>query len=123
MGEPRLRELVEIRTAQLNGSADTLLCHAHEAVRLGESSGRLAALSHWRDSPLFSGRERAALRLAEAIALLRDAPAISAARREAANRFDAGELAQLILACVAANACDRHQLAADYVAQPAQLRG
>lgn len=121
--EARLRELVEVRTAQLNGSVESLVRHAREAVTLGESSRRLAALSIWRESALFSDRERAALRLAEAFALLPDASALAAARREAASQFESGELAQLIFTCVAANGWDRLQLAADGVAHAARPRG
>jgi AhpD family alkylhydroperoxidase len=111
--EPRLRELVEIRTAQLNGCAASLVRHAREAVEAGESQHRLAAIAHWRPSLLFTERERAALELAEALALLPDGSSLAAAHRHAAAHFGADELAQVVFACVAANAWDRLQLAAD----------
>lgn len=108
--EPRLRELVEIRTALLNGAADNLLRHAREAVELGETQHRLAALSAWRRSGLFTTRERAALALAEALARPVDRDALAAARAEAARCFPPQELANVVFACVAANASDRLEL-------------
>jgi AhpD family alkylhydroperoxidase len=109
--DPQLRELVRVRTAQINGCADGLVEHAREALALGDTPQRLVALAQWRRSPLFSARERAALELAEALALLPGARAVAAARRYAANHFDERELAQLVFACVSANAWDRVALA------------
>ena len=108
--EPRLRELVEARTAQLNGCAESLARHAQEALELGESPRRLAALADWRRSSSFDRRERAALALADALAV--PAPeAVAGAREHAAEHFDEHEVAQLVFACVAANARDRLLLA------------
>lgn len=110
--EPRLRELVEVRAAQLDGCADSLLRHARDALALGETRERLAELARWRASPLFDDRERAALRLTEALVLLSGGDTVAAACREAAERFEARELAQLVFACVAATAWNRLELAA-----------
>ncbi|HEX5582921.1 carboxymuconolactone decarboxylase family protein [Gaiella sp.] len=108
--DPLLRELVEARTAELDGCAERLAVHAREALELGEAPHRLAALAGWRASPLFDDRERAALALAEAVALA-DRGALAAARDEAAEHFDEVELAQLLFACVAAGVWDRLELA------------
>ncbi|HEY1367720.1 MAG TPA: carboxymuconolactone decarboxylase family protein [Gaiellaceae bacterium] len=108
--DPRLRELVEVRTAQLHRCAARLARHAREALDLGEKQERLTGLSSWRRSLVFTGRERAALGLAEAI-VQADREAIATARRVAADHFDEHELAQLAFACVAANAWDRLELA------------
>jgi AhpD family alkylhydroperoxidase len=110
--EPRLRELVEVRTAQLNGASGNLLRHAREAIELGESPHRLAALAGWRDSPLFTEDERAALALAEALALTPAARTVGDAHIDAAEHFGPDELAQLGFACAVANAWDRLELAA-----------
>jgi len=109
--EPSLRELVRVRTAQLTGCATSLARHAGEAIELGESPRRLAVLSTWRRSSLFTDRERAALELAEAVALLPGGRAVASTGRRAASRFEERELAQLVFACVAANASDRLELA------------
>jgi AhpD family alkylhydroperoxidase len=109
--EPRLRELVEVRTAQLTGAPESLVRHAREALELGESQSRLAGLAGWRSSPRFSDDERAALGFAEALVLAADQRSIAEARNEAANQFSPAELAQLTFVCIAAAAWDRLELA------------
>jgi AhpD family alkylhydroperoxidase len=110
--EPLLRELVAVRIAQLNGASSSLTNHARAALELGESPSRLAALAHWRRSSLFADDERAALALAEALAVPSNNGAVTEARREAAEHFDPVELTQLVYACAVASAWDRLELAA-----------
>jgi len=109
--DPRLRELVAARTAQLNGCLASLARHSRAAVELGETHARLAALSRWRRSALFDARERAALALADALALLPGAERLDRSRRAAARHFGARELAQLVFVCATAGARDRLELA------------
>lgn len=65
--DPKLIELLNVRTSQLNGCAYCLDMHVADALKGGESSQRLAVLPAWRDTDLFDGTERAALALAESI--------------------------------------------------------
>lgn len=65
--EPLLVELVKIRVSQINGCAFCLRMHVRDAVKLGETSDRLAVLAAWWESQYFSDVERAALALAEAV--------------------------------------------------------
>ncbi len=60
-------ELLNVRTSQLNGCAYCLDVHVRDAVSAGVSPQRLAVLSAWRDTTLFTDKERAALALAESI--------------------------------------------------------
>jgi AhpD family alkylhydroperoxidase len=114
--EPRLRELVSARTAQLNGASGNLLRHARQAIGLGETPSRLTALAGWRDSQLFTEDERAALALAEALVLAPVAGTVAAAHRDAAEHFGPDELDQLAFACAIENAWDRLELAAGMIA-------
>jgi AhpD family alkylhydroperoxidase len=109
--EPRLRELVEVRTAQLTGAPESLARHAREALELGESQSRLAGLAGWRNASRFGEDERAALGLAEALVLAADHRTIAEARNKAAKQFDPAELAQLAFVSIAAAAWDRLELA------------
>lgn len=68
----KLVELLNVRTSQLNGCAYCLDVHVQDAVRAGESTQRLAVLSAWRDTTLFTDKERAALALAESVTELPD---------------------------------------------------
>ncbi|MGP3918477.1 carboxymuconolactone decarboxylase family protein [Nonomuraea sp. 10N515B] len=66
--DPLLVELVKIRTSQINGCAFCLRMHTRDALKKGESTDRLAVLPAWAETGYFSEFERAALRLAEAVA-------------------------------------------------------
>ncbi|XAS63836.1 carboxymuconolactone decarboxylase family protein [Pseudarthrobacter sp. So.54] len=70
-----LIELLNVRISQLNGCAYCLDLHVGDAVKNGESAQRLAVLPAWRDTALFTEKERAALTLAEAITNISDAGA------------------------------------------------
>ena len=65
--EHSLLELVKIRVSQINGCAYCLHMHAADARKAGESEVRLHLLAAWRESSLFSPRERAALTWAESL--------------------------------------------------------
>jgi AhpD family alkylhydroperoxidase len=54
-----LADLVRVRASQINGCAYCVDMHTRDALAGGETNRRLFALSAWRESPLFSDRERA----------------------------------------------------------------
>jgi AhpD family alkylhydroperoxidase len=62
-----LIELVKMRASQINGCAYCLDIHSKDARKHGESEQRLHLLSAWRDSPLYTPAERAALAWTEAL--------------------------------------------------------
>lgn len=62
--------LVNIRVSQINGCAFCLDMHAKEAKIHGERELRLYHVSIWRESPLFSEKERACFEWAEALTQL-----------------------------------------------------
>ncbi len=65
--EAHIRELVEIRASQLNGCAFCVDMHIKMAKIHGERELRLHHVAIWRESTLFSPRERAALAWTEAL--------------------------------------------------------
>jgi AhpD family alkylhydroperoxidase len=68
----RTIELLYVRTSQLNGCAYCLDMHVGDAVKAGETPQRLAVLPAWRDTGLFTAKERAALALTESVTELPD---------------------------------------------------
>jgi AhpD family alkylhydroperoxidase len=62
-----LLDLVNIRASQINGCAFCLDMHVKEAKIRGERELRLHHVAIWRESPLFSSKERAALEWTEAL--------------------------------------------------------
>ncbi|HEY8700910.1 MAG TPA: carboxymuconolactone decarboxylase family protein [Arthrobacter sp.] len=65
-------ELLNVRISQINGCAYCLDMHVQDAVDNGETPQRLAVLPAWRETTLFTEKERASLSLAESITELPD---------------------------------------------------
>ncbi|MDB5658852.1 MAG: alkylhydroperoxidase like protein AhpD family [Cypionkella sp.] len=65
--DAKLLHLVKLRASQINGCAFCLHLHATEALKDGEDPMRLHLLSAWREAPLYSARERAALAWTESL--------------------------------------------------------
>jgi AhpD family alkylhydroperoxidase len=102
--DPRLRELVRIRASQLNGCAYCVDMHTKDARAIGESEQRLYALPAWRETPYFSGRERAALAFTESVTLLAASHVPDADYAAVAAQFSPAEVAALVSLIVAINA-------------------
>lgn len=65
-----LIELVKTRASQINGCAYCIYMHTKDARAAGETEERLYLLSAWRESSLYSPRERAALDWTESLTLV-----------------------------------------------------
>ena len=65
--EEKILDLIEIRASQMNGCAFCLDMHVKLAKIHGERELRLHHVAAWRESTLFSPRERAALEWTEAL--------------------------------------------------------
>ncbi|MFB6816199.1 carboxymuconolactone decarboxylase family protein [Streptomyces sp. NPDC056347] len=102
-----LVELVNLRVSQLNGCAYCLDVHTRAALRAGESTQRLGVLAAWRDTEVFTARERAALALAEATTHPADADAQERAYGAAREVFDDTELSAVIWVAITINAFNR----------------
>ena len=68
--EKSLIELVKTRASQINGCAFCINMHTADARKQGETEQRLYLLNAWRESPLYTDRERAALAWTEAVTLI-----------------------------------------------------
>ncbi|MEK3820325.1 carboxymuconolactone decarboxylase family protein [Cytobacillus sp. FSL W8-0315] len=68
--EEKIRHLVHIRASQMNGCGFCLDMHIKEAKIHGERELRLYHIPIWRESTLFSPRERAALEWTEILTKL-----------------------------------------------------
>ena len=70
--DARLKELVQIHTSQLNGCAYCVRVHVERALKEGITADVIAQLPVWRESGVFSDRERAGLELAEAFVFIHE---------------------------------------------------
>jgi len=68
--DKQLLELIKLRASQINGCAFCVQHHILLGESLGISVDKLNLLVVWREAPLFSLRERAALAWTEALTLL-----------------------------------------------------
>ena len=113
-----LAELVRIRASQINGCAYCIDMHTRDALAGGDSPQRLFATSAWRESPLFSDRERAALALTEAVTLIAEHRRLDDAYEQAAEHFAADELAALLYTIVTINGWNRLAVTTQMIFQP-----
>jgi AhpD family alkylhydroperoxidase len=108
--EESLMELVKIRASQINGCAYCLHMHTAGARKNGETETRLYLLDAWRESPLFSDRERAALAWTEALTLVANTHAPDEAYQTLQEHFSQAEQVALTLVIVAINGWNRVQV-------------
>jgi AhpD family alkylhydroperoxidase len=108
--EGSLMELVKIRASQINGCAFCLHMHTASARKQGETEERLYLLDAWRESPLYTERERAALGWTEALTLVAETRAPDDAYQALQAQFTAEEQVTLTLLIVAINGWNRIQV-------------
>ncbi len=109
--EASLRHLVALRASQINGCAFCLAMHAREARQHGESDDRIHLLNAWREAPVFTPRERAALAWTEAVTRLADGQVSDKVYAAARREFGEKELVDLTLAVVVINGWNRMMIA------------
>lgn len=108
--EPTLKELVRLRASQINGCAFCIHMHSTDLRKAGESEMRLYMLPAWRESSLYSERERAALGWTEALTRLAETGAPDADYDPVQAYFSEAEQVQLTLLIGAINVWNRLQV-------------
>ena len=89
-----LRALVTVKVSQINQCAFCVDMNASLLLKSGGSEEKLRALSHFRDSSLFTGAEKVALEYTEAVTLTSDRPSDELFLRLKAH-FDEDALVEL----------------------------
>ena len=103
--------LVDIRASQMNGCAFCLDMHVKEARIHGERELRLHHVAIWRESPLFTPKERAALAFTEALTRIAPDGIPDELYTELLGQFSEKELSTLIFRVSAINAWNRANVA------------
>src|SRR6186713_1739868 len=104
--DKQLLELIKLRASQINGCAFCVQHHVLLGEKLGLSADKLNLVVVWREAPLFSPRERAALAWTEALTLL--AGGVSdEVYAQASAEFSEKELAYLTSAIASINVWNR----------------
>lgn len=105
--EKSLADLVKIRVSQLNGCLFCLDMHSKEARKRGERELRLHHLPVWRESQLFTDKERAGLEYAERLTRLDGHGLEDADFQRLAGHFTEREMAELTIQIGAINLWNR----------------
>ncbi len=116
--EPALLELVKTRASQINGCAYCIQMHTRDARKAGESDERLHLLAVWRETVIYTPRERAALAWTESLTLLTEGHAPDAVYAEVRAQFSEEELTNLSLAIATINAWNRLAVGLRFVPKP-----
>ena len=109
--ERDILSLAEIRASQVNGCAFCVDMHIKEATLHGERPLRLHHVAIWRESTLFTDRERAALEWTEAVTRLSPQGVPDAVYAQAREHFSERELVDLTYMIMVINAWNRASIA------------
>lgn len=102
-----LLELIKMRVSQINGCAFCISMHVPLARKHGVSDDQLHLLPAWREAPVFSPEERAALSWAEALTRLTGGDVSDDVYDEMRKHFSEKEVADLSFAVAEINAWNR----------------
>lgn len=105
--DKKLYELIKTRASQINGCAYCINMHTRDAMEMGETAQRLFLLDAWRETKLFTDKERAVLELTEAMTLIANKPVSDEIYNAAKEHLTDKEFAAVMLAVVAINGWNR----------------
>jgi AhpD family alkylhydroperoxidase len=109
--EQSLIELVKTRASQINGCAFCINMHTQDARKRGETEQRLYLLNAWREAPLYTDRERAALAWTEAVTLISETHAPDDVYNEVRAHFSETETVNLTMLIASINSWNRLAIA------------
>lgn len=113
--EQTILDLVSIRASQMNACAFCLDMHCKEATLHGERPLRLHHIAAWRDSTLFTPRERAALAWTEVLTKLPDGGVADDLYERVRGYFSEKEVSDLTFQILTINAWNRVSISAKAV--------
>src|SRR5258707_12787804 len=105
--EKSLIELVKTRASQINGCAYCINMHTQDARKRGETEQRLYLLNAWREAPVYTDRERAALAWTEAVTLISETHAPDDVYNEVRAHFSEAETVNLTMLVATIHAWNR----------------
>lgn len=113
-----LRELIKIRSSQINGCAYCLDMHTQDAIKLGETPRRIFALSAWKESPLFSEEERSVLQLTEEVTMISNHGVSDATYNAVLKFYSENQFAQILMQIVIINSWNRIAVSTNQIFEP-----
>jgi len=105
---PLQREMINIKTSQINGCAFCVNIHTRDARKLGESEQRIYLTTVWREAPnVFNGEEQLLLAMTEEITLIHRRGLCDELYNKAIALWGEERTALVIMAIIAINAWNR----------------
>ncbi|WP_367755245.1 carboxymuconolactone decarboxylase family protein [Flavobacterium sp. WC2421] len=101
------KELIKIRTSQINGCAFCIDMHTKDALKYGETTQRIFLLNAWRETDLFTAEEKVILAMTEEITLIHNHGLSNETYEKATALFDKNQIAQIIMAIATINTWNR----------------
>jgi AhpD family alkylhydroperoxidase len=115
--DAKLKELIRVRVSQINGCGYCINMHTKDALKLGETTQRLFAVSAWWETPFFTDEERAVLKLAEQVTNISNGGVTDEVYSKALNILGERKLAQVIFVIVTINSWNRIAISMHMVAE------
>jgi AhpD family alkylhydroperoxidase len=101
--DAKLRELIKIRASQINGCAYCPAMHTRDARKLGEADERMHLLDAWREAPIYTAKEQAALAWTEALSKVTEGHFPDEVFDQVRKQFSEKEIVDLTAAVTAIN--------------------
>ena len=92
-----LIDIIKVRVSQINKCAFCIDYHTEDALKHGETSRRLFALSAWQESPLFTDIERMVLEVVEEVTYIFNHGVSDEAYEKLLSHFTKKEIADIIV--------------------------
>lgn len=115
--ERKLRELIKIRSSQINGCAYCINMHTADAKKMGETEQRLYCISAWRECTFYSDAEKVALELTEHITLIPEKRVPNELYERVRKHFDEKAYVDLVILINQINSWNRISIAMGNVAE------
>lgn len=103
-----IKELIKIRSSQINNCAYCINMHTKDALANGETQQRIFLLSAWREAlDLYTDQEKVAIEMTEEITLIHQKGLSDQTYKKALELFSESQVAQIIMAIVTINSWNR----------------
>ena len=102
-----LQEIIRVRASLLNGCQFCTGMHTEAAKKLGVNEEKIAALANWKQSDLFSDKEKAVLTMTDSVTHISTNGLPEDEYQKASTFFSENEMAQLIVLMATINAWNR----------------
>jgi AhpD family alkylhydroperoxidase len=102
------KEMIKIRTSQINGCAFCVNMHTRDARKYGETEQRIYLMSVWREAPnIFSEEDQLLLAMTEEITLIHQHGLSDVLYDKSIQLFGEERTAQIVMAIITINAWNR----------------